>query len=135
VTEQHADHALPPHAAPLAEGARAGALRLQRCSVCGAVPEFPRIACPRCLGELEWTTASGHGHIVSFTIVRRAHRPRFEPELPIVLAVVELAEGPQIVSSLVGAERLEARIGAGVVVTRGWSELPQFRLALEVEPL
>ena len=117
------------------EGARAGELRLQRCSACAAVPEFPRIACPRCLAELEWTTASGRGHIVSFTVIRRAHRPRFEQELPIVFAVVELAEGVQVVSSLVGDERLEARIGAGVVVARGWSELPQFRLASEVERL
>jgi hypothetical protein len=131
----HSPRALPQHGAQLAEGAQAGELRLQRCRACGAVPEFPRIACPRCLAELEWTTASGHGHIVSFTVVRRAHRARFEPELPIVLVVVELAEGVQVVSSLVGDERLEARSGAGVVVTRGWSELPQFRLTLDEERL
>ena len=73
--------------------------------------------------------ASGRGRIVSFAVVRRPHHARFEPELPIVLAVVELPEGVQVVSSLVGADRLGAAVGSDVVVARGWSALPQFRLA------
>jgi hypothetical protein len=112
-------------------GAGAAELRLQRCRACGAVPEFPRIACPRCLGELEWIRASGRGRVVTFAVVRRPHHARFDELVPIVLAVVELPEGAHVVSSVVGDDRLDTAIDAAVVFARdgGWSALPQYRLA------
>jgi uncharacterized OB-fold protein len=121
------DRPLPLHATP---HATAGELRVQRCTACGAVPEFPRIACPRCLGELEWIRASGEGRVVSFAVVRRTHHVRFEPYVPILLAVVELPEGAQIVSTVVGDDRLDTTIDARVTVAEDgvWSTLPQFRL-------
>ena len=122
--------ALLPHAALFAEGGRAGALRVQRCPACGMVPEFPRIACPGCFGELEWIEASGRGRVFTFGVVRRPHHERFEPELPIVLAVIELEEGARYISAIVGADRLETAIGSRVVLASqgGFSPLPQFRL-------
>jgi hypothetical protein len=94
------------------------------------VPTYPRIACPSCFGELEWVLGSGRGTVVSFCVVRRPHHERFAGHLPVVLAVIELAEGAQVISSVVGDDRLEISIGADVsVATDGrWSPLPQFRL-------
>lgn len=129
MAEPAPDRPLPPHAAPyLAEAGRG--LRLQRCPACGEVPGFPRIACPGCLGELEWVEASGRGHVVSFAVVRRPHHERFAPHLPVLLAVVELEEGAQVVSTIVGDDRLETSIGAEVVVAteERFAPLPQFRL-------
>jgi uncharacterized OB-fold protein len=101
-------------------------LLLDRCAACGHVCNFPRVACPRCLGELEPFEALGLGTVASYSIVHR-WTERFREHLPIVLVVVELAEGVEIVSSLVGANALEVAIGDAVRVTdRGWSTLPQF---------
>jgi uncharacterized OB-fold protein len=123
------ERALLPHAAPLAEAN--GVLRLQRCPACGAVPEFPRIACPRCFGELEWVELSGRGTVFTFGVVRRPHHERFQPELPIVLAVIDLDEGGRLISNVVGDDRLETEIGSAVelATSGGFSQLPQFRLA------
>jgi uncharacterized OB-fold protein len=124
-----ATHRLLPHAAPFAE--QRDAIRLQHCGACGAYPEFPRIACPRCLGELEWVEASGRGRVFTFGVVRRPHHVRFEHELPIVLAVIELDEGTLVISNVVGDDRLETEIGSPVelAVEGTFALLPQFRLA------
>lgn len=122
---------LPPHAAPLVEGAARGVLALQRCPRCGTVPSFPRIACPGCLGELEWLEAEGHGTVRTFAVVRRPHHERFVPYVPIVLAEIELAEGALVIATVVGDDRLETAIGSRVEVTGEgtFAPLPQFRLA------
>jgi uncharacterized OB-fold protein len=122
-------HPLLPHAVPFGEPR--DLLRLQRCRACGASPEFPRIACPRCLGELEWVEASGRGRVFTFGVVRRPHHARFELDLPIVLAVIELDEGPLVISNVVGDDRLETEIGSSVefIPEGGFASLPQFRLA------
>jgi hypothetical protein len=118
----------------LREGALAGRLMLQRCTACGFVPNFPRIACPACLAELEWFEACGRGSVETFTIVRRTHHAAYEPRLPIVLALIALEEGAETISTIVGDDRLEVEIGAAVRVVRGWSVLPQFELtAMEEE--
>jgi uncharacterized OB-fold protein len=115
----------------LREGALAGRLMLQRCSLCGFVPNFPRIGCPACLAELEWFEACGRGTVETFTVVRRTHHATYEPHLPIVLALIVLEEGAETISTIVGDDRLEVEIGAAVETTRGWSTLPQFQLAAE----
>jgi len=114
--------------APLREGAARGALMLQRCSACGFVPNFPRIACPACLGELDWFEASGRGRVETFTVVHRPHHHDYDGHVPIVLALIALEEGAELISTVVGADRLETGIGAAVRVTHGWSTLPQFEL-------
>jgi uncharacterized OB-fold protein len=103
---------------------------IQRCGACGSTPGFPRIACPSCFGELEWLAATGSGAILSFTVIRRPHHERFQEQLPIVMATIELDEGVQLISTIVGHNRLEAYIGARVTVASEgrWSPLPQFRL-------
>jgi len=118
-----------PHAAPLVEGARAGVLMLQRCPRCGHVPSYPRIACPRCLAELEWFRASGRGAVQAVAVIRRPHHERFTEHVPIVMATIELEEGAQVVSTIVGEDRLDTAVGSAVVSAGGgWSSLPQFRL-------
>jgi uncharacterized OB-fold protein len=116
-----------PHNAPIYDGAEERRLLIQRCTRCGHVPSFPRIACPRCLGELEWQQAVGTGKVVSFTIVHRPDRS-LSDRIPIVLAVIALEEGAETIASIVGERRLELQIGdtVEVAVEETWSELPQF---------
>ncbi|GBD12944.1 hypothetical protein HRbin24_00965 [bacterium HR24] len=100
---------------PFWEGARRGELRLQRCRSCGEYVFYPRSLCPHCLSpELGWTTASGRGHVYTYTVVRRPAHPGFRDEVPYVLAIVELEEGPRLTTNIVGVAPEEVRIGMPV---------------------
>lgn len=91
-----------PDTAPYWVGAAAGELRLPRCADCDHVFFYPRSVCPSCSSaSVEWFTASGRGTLHSYLI---SHRPArgFEGEEPYAVAVVELAEGPRLMSNIVG---------------------------------
>ena len=112
---------LPPingETAPYWEGCRNGELRLQRCDGCANVQFYPRLLCSRC-GErdLSWISASGSGRVRSFTIVRRAVSAAYEPDVPYVVALIELAEGPTMMSNVVGCDPETVEIGMPVRVT------------------
>jgi len=92
------------------DGCRRHALRLQRCAGCGRARFAPRPACPWC-GSLYfgWFTASGRGHLVSWTVVHRPTLAAFEPLLPYAAGVVELEEGPMMVGQVRGCDPHELR--------------------------
>jgi uncharacterized OB-fold protein len=81
------------------DGARVGELRLQRCRAC-ARPYFPpRPFCPRCASRnVETFRASGRATLYSYVIHQRP-APGFKP--PYAIAVVTLAEGPRMMTSLI----------------------------------
>lgn len=82
------------------EGTAAGELRLQRCRACARAYFPPQPCCPRCTGDdVEVVVASGRGTLHSYVIAHRAP-PGFE--VPRVIAVVELAEGPRLLTNIVG---------------------------------
>lgn len=105
-------------------------LRIQRCSTCHYLPNFHRIACPHCLGPLDWYLASGRGVVETYTIIRRTHDTKYTAHIPIVMALIKLHEGPSLISTIIGDERLSVTIGSTVEVASGarWSSLPQFQL-------
>jgi hypothetical protein len=83
------------------EGCKAGELRLQRCTDCGHSYFPPRAFCPKCASrDVEVYAASGKATLYSYVI---NHRPR--PDMgaePHSIAVVELAEGPRMMTNIVG---------------------------------
>lgn len=84
------------------EAARRHELMLMRCRACGAwrIPSRPR--CPDCWStDTEWARASGRGTLYSFGIMHQQF-PGFEDAVPYNYAVVELEEGPRIVTNIVG---------------------------------
>ncbi|HUI27753.1 MAG TPA: OB-fold domain-containing protein, partial [Candidatus Kryptonia bacterium] len=82
------------------EGCRNRELRLQRCRGCGTVRHPPRPMCPQCTStEYEWMRASGRGTIYSFTIVHGPTLPVFQARAPYNVVVVQLDEGPYLVSN------------------------------------
>ena len=84
------------------DGARRHELMLMRCCGCRAwrLPSRPR--CPDCWStDTEWARASGRGTLYSFGIMHQKS-PGFDGETPYQYAVVELEEGPRIVSNVVG---------------------------------
>ena len=92
-------------------------LYVQRCRSCGTIRLPPRAVCPVCLSsEVEWVRASGRGTVYSFTVTHQNQAPGFREELPYVLAIVELEEGPRIMTNIVGAAPDAVRIGLAVEV-------------------
>jgi uncharacterized OB-fold protein len=81
------------------DGTRAGEIRLQRCADC-ARPYFPpRPFCPACGSrKVEVFAASGRARLYSYVIHHRPV-PGFTP--PYAIAVVELEEGPRMMTNIV----------------------------------
>lgn len=85
------------------EGTRAHELRLQRCSRCAQTYFPPRPFCPACASrEVEIVVASGRATLHSYVINQRP-TPGFDA--PYSIAVVELAEGPRLMTNIVGCEQ------------------------------
>jgi uncharacterized OB-fold protein len=122
-----------PETRPFWDAARRHALELPRCRACGALHYYPRGACPRCLSpDLEWERLSGRARLHTFTVVHRGQKG-FPVPTPYVLAVVELDEGPRMMTTLVDVPPDAVRIGMPLeVVFRDVSDtiaLPLFRPA------
>jgi uncharacterized OB-fold protein len=123
-----------PQSQPFWEACRRHELIVQRCRTCDNTQFYPRVLCTRCRGtDLGWVPASGRGLVHSFTVIRRAPSASFKPDLPYVLALVELEEGVRMMTNIVGCTVDEVRIEMPVeVVFDDVSEaisLPKFRPA------
>src|SRR5689334_20949329 len=87
--------------APFWKAAAAGSLVVQNCQACGHSQFPPRAVCLRCRGDqLGWREASPFGTIFSFSIAHRAPTPAFKHELPYVVALVELDDGPLMMMNI-----------------------------------
>lgn len=102
--------------APYWEAAREHRLAIQRCA-CGRLAHPPVARCPVCAGaEFTWPTMSGQGTLYAFTVVHHSVHPVTAGATPYVIALVELDEGPRLVTNLRGCPVEEARIGMPVEV-------------------
>lgn len=124
-----------PDSKPFWSAAKQHELRIQRCRACGDAYFYPRNVCPSCLSrDVEWFTASGRGRLHTFVIVHRGLKVT-PLELPYVLAMVELEEGPRLMTNLVGIEPDPAKIRCDMPVVVEWADvtpevtLPRFRPA------
>ena len=92
-------------------------LYFQRCSDCGTNRFPPRAVCPSCLSSATtWVRASGRGTVYSFTVTHQNQSPGFRESLPYVLAVVQLDEGPRMMTNVVGCAPDDVKIGMAVQV-------------------
>lgn len=93
-----------------------GRFVIQRCEECTGHVFPPRLACPHCGGTaLEAVAASGRGTVYAATVVRR--RPEDGGSHNVVL--VDLAEGPRMMSRVDGIPPEEVRIGMAVEAVVG----------------
>jgi uncharacterized OB-fold protein len=101
MTERHVPTPTP-ETAHFWAGTRAGELRLQRCRRCENTYFPPRPFCPGCHArDVEVVAASGRARLHSYVI---SHRPPPGFEAPFTIAVVELEEGPRMMTNLVDVE-------------------------------
>jgi len=110
-----------------------GRLVVQRCPACGHTQFYPRAHCLVCRHAVEWEQVSGQGTIYSFTVIRQNPSRSFRHLLPLVVALVDLDEGPRLMTNIVGSAPEEVRIGAPVQVrfqlVSDAAALPLFELA------
>ena len=97
------------------DGTLAGELRLQRCDACANVYFPPRPFCPACASrKVSVFKASGKAKLYSYVINHRPAAPGFTP--PYAIAVVELDEGPRMMSNIVETDPAELRVDLPVTV-------------------
>jgi uncharacterized OB-fold protein len=108
-----------PDSSPFWSACRERRLVLPRCTACGDLFFYPRTLCPVCGSrDLTWVEVSGRGRIHAFTIQHVTAVPELRDVLPFVTVLVELDEGPRMMSFLVdaGADPSSIRCDAPVEV-------------------
>lgn len=92
---------------PYWQGLRNGELLFQECSHCGHRWLPARDICPGCLkNEVSWKSASGQAKLKSWVVYHVAYHPSFADRLPYNVALVELAEGPRLLTNILGKDPL-----------------------------
>ena len=108
----------PPYSAeaePFWTAAADGRLVVPVCDACGHHIWYPRSWCPVCQSEVvTWTELSGRGTVYARTVVRRGMGP-WAAATPYVVAYVELAEGPRILTNIVTTDAASIDVGTPVV--------------------
>lgn len=122
--------------APFWQAARENKLLIQRCRACGEHVFYPRSICPHCHRlELDWVEVSGRGRIYSYTVARRPAGPAFVEAVPYVLVLVDLEEGPRMLSNLqvgdVDSVRIGQRVQAGFEQVNDEVTVPVFTIVPE----
>jgi hypothetical protein len=88
-----------------------------RCGVCGSVFFPPRPVCPKChresLGRMEDLRLKGRGEVLSYTIVHESKK-NFELQVPYIMAIIGMDEGPRITAQIVDCNAQDVRIGCRV---------------------
>ena len=85
------------------EGCKNHELKFQKCASCGHVRFPPSLVCPRCLcTDIEWVMSAGAGKVYTYAVYHTAYHDGFREEVPYVVAVVELREGPRLLTNIVG---------------------------------
>ncbi len=105
-----------PESAPYWAATLEGRLLVQRCAN-GHHQLYARAHCLVCREPVEWVEASGRGTVYSFTVIRQNMSRSFRHLLPYVVALVDLDEGPRLMTNLVNCDPEAVAIGAMVHVT------------------
>jgi uncharacterized OB-fold protein len=117
---------------PFWEACRNHQLLFQKCTACGEVRWPPSILCPQCLGrDTQLIESSGRGTIYTFAVYHQAFHPSFKEDLPYVVAIVKMQEGPMMITNIVGCS--PESLACEMAVQVEWDDLseefslPKFR--------
>ncbi len=102
---------------PYWDAAAEGRLLVRTCRDCGEAHHYPRPFCPACWSEsVEWSEASGRATLYTWSTVHVNGMPPFAERVPYVAAVVDLEEGPRLMTNIVGCDPDTLSIGMSLVV-------------------
>ncbi len=119
--------------APFWEGLSAGEVRLQHCNACDTHQYPPETFCYACGGtDLDWRAVKGEGEVYSYVVVHRSPNPAFKAFEPYTVAIVQMDEGPRMLSAMLS---LEQPIEIGARVRPAITALDSERSVLMYEPV
>lgn len=102
---------------PFWDGTREQKLLIRHCNACGVHHYYPRPFCPECWSEdVDWVEASGRATLYTHSTVFVNDLPPFHEQLPYIAAVVDLEEGPRMMTRVVGCETEDLEIGMSLEV-------------------
>ena len=102
---------------PLVQNAAQNVFVLPVCADCGAIMAPPVANCTTCLSDtIEWRPSSGTGTVFSFIDYHRAWVKEFESLIPYNVSIIELDEGPRMISNVLTDGSQAVKIGARVRV-------------------
>lgn len=119
---------------PYWDSLASGSLAFQRCKQCGHAWLPVRSECPHCLvADWDWEKAAGGAKLISWVVYHTAFHPAFAGRLPYTVAVVELDEGPRLISNVVGVDAarplaIDQRLRL-VIEDESGTAVPRFRPA------
>jgi uncharacterized OB-fold protein len=103
---------------PFWEAAREGRFLIKRCRDCGRAHYYPRPFCPHCWsGAVAWEDASGSASLYTWSVVQQNDLPPWPERVPYVAAVVDLDEGPRVMTNVVECEFERLTIAMALQVT------------------
>ena len=115
---------------PFWDAAADHTLSIQLCDNCQRYQHPPLVLCPTCEGQFKWVQASGRATLYTFTVFRQPYHSSFVDDVPYNVSVVELDEGPQMLTTVVGCEIDDLHIGMRLQATfddrRDTVTLPRF---------
>lgn len=86
-------------------------LVLPRCNACETAFFYPREVCPECLsGDLSWVDSAGKGQVYSFTVIEQPVDREFLGDIPYIYAIIQLDEGPRMISNVVECAIEDVRV-------------------------
>ena len=104
-----------PDSIPYWEHLKEHQTQLQECENCGRFRFPPYPSCPYC-GTLggKWTPISGKGTIYSWIVIHHPVDRRLASEVPFIVVLVDLEEGPRVGARLIGCDRGKVKCGMSV---------------------
>jgi uncharacterized OB-fold protein len=106
-----------PEARPYWDGLKQERLMLPKCGDCGHVFWYPRVLCPRCHSrQIAWVQSSGQGSLYAFEIAHQSFNRAMKIPRPYVLAMIQLTEGPRMLSNLINVEPDPSAVKIGMPV-------------------
>lgn len=94
-----------------------GRLLLRSCRQCGLTYHYPRSLCPDCFSDdTEWIEASGRGTVYTYSVTGGDESVP-EAEKAVIVAYVELEEGPRMMTNIVDCRPEEISVGTEVSIT------------------
>lgn len=102
---------------PFWSAAREGSLAMQQCTSCGHIRYPISHVCPECLSEhAEWKKLSGNGRVYSSIVFHQVYNELYRGDVPYNVSLIQLEEGPRMISNVVGIPPSDVKVGDKVSV-------------------
>lgn len=109
---------------PFWDAAKEHKLTLKKCSKCGNIDHPPYLYCTNCMAdEHEWIEASGKAKLVAYAINEFGVPFPFWEDLPYVVAMIDLPEGPRMISNIVECDQDKLENGMDLEVV--WDDVSE----------